>query len=74
MPIVTNTRDEEIKEHLRKDYVTALSLGYNVLGVFLQGSQNYHLDYAGSDIDTKAIIIPTLDDIVLNKQPVSTLT
>ncbi len=65
-------RRDEIFVHLAKDFETATKLGYTVLGVFLQGSQNYHLDYAGSDIDTKAIIIPTLEDIVLNRQPVST--
>lgn len=27
------------------------------VGLFLQGSQNYNLDYEGSDIDTKAIIM-----------------
>lgn len=53
------------------DYVT--SLGYNVLGVFLQGSQNYKLDYyPGSDIDTKAILVPSFEDFVLNRKPVST--
>lgn len=38
----------------------------------MQGSQNYHLDYENSDIDTKIIVLPTLEDIVLNKKPVST--
>jgi len=45
---------------------------YEVLGVFLQGSQNYRLHYENSDIDTKAIIIPTLEDIITNKKPIST--
>ena len=43
-----------------------------VVGVFLQGSQNYGLDYEGSDIDTKAIIIPSFSDIVFNRSPIST--
>ena len=42
----------------------------------LQGSQNYNLDiYTDeykSDVDTKAIVIPSLEDIVLNKKPLST--
>ena len=35
----------------------------NVLGVFLYGSQNYNLDTPDSDVDTKAIIIPTFHDL-----------
>ena len=64
----------EIKIHnrLKSDYDYIESLGYNVLGVFLQGSQNYNLAYDGSDIDTKAIIIPSFEDFVLNEKPIST--
>ena len=61
-----------IFERLESDFKYLQSLGYNVLGVFLQGSQNYGLSDKDSDIDTKAIIIPTLDEIVKNSQPVST--
>ena len=43
-----------------------------IVGIFLQGSQNYGLDYDGSDIDTKLIIVPSFEEIVLNKKPVST--
>ena len=43
-----------------------------IVGIFLQGSQNYGLDYEGSDIDTKLIITPTFEDIAFNKKPVST--
>jgi hypothetical protein len=43
-----------------------------IVGVFLQGSQNYELDYEGSDIDTKLIVVPSFRDICLNKKPVST--
>ena len=66
------TKDLKILERLKEDFDSVTSLGYNVLGVFLQGSQNYQLDYEGSDIDTKAIIIPSFEDFVLNKKPVST--
>ena len=65
-------RDRKIYDRLDSDYKYVESLGYNVLGVFLQGSQNYGLDYEGSDIDTKAIIIPSFEDFVLNRKPVST--
>ena len=44
--------------------------------ICLQGSQNYDLDIYSdeykSDIDTKAIIIPSLEDVVMNKKPIST--
>ena len=43
-----------------------------VIGVFCQGSQNYGLDYENSDVDTKAILLPSFKDIALNKKPVST--
>ena len=66
------TKDLKISERLRDDFDYVTSLGYKVLGIFLQGSQNYQLDYEGSDIDTKAIIIPSFEDFVLNKKPVST--
>lgn len=47
-----------------------------LFGLFIQGSQNYRLDiYTDeykSDIDTKAIVIPSLEDVVLNRKPIST--
>jgi hypothetical protein len=43
-----------------------------IVGVFLQGSQNYGLDVEGSDIDTKCILVPSFKDIALNRKPVST--
>ena len=61
-----------INERLKDDFDYVSSLGYNVLGIFLQGSQNYNLAYEGSDVDTKAILIPSFEDFVLNKKPVST--
>ena len=44
----------------------------NIVGIFLQGSQNYGLDTEGSDIDTELIVTPTFEDLALNKQPHST--
>lgn len=63
---------DKINARLKSDFDYVTSLGYNVLGIFLQGSQNYNLAYEGSDIDTKAIIIPSFEDFVLNRKPVST--
>lgn len=39
---------------------------YQVLGIFVYGSQNYSLATKDSDIDTKAIIIPTIENLALN--------
>lgn len=41
------------------------------VGIFLQGSQNYNLDYEGSDIDSKLIVLPSFEDFVLNRKPYS---
>ena len=38
----------------------------------LQGSQNYCLDDAESDVDTKTLVIPKVKDLILNKLRVST--
>ena len=58
-----------IKEHYKE------SIQYfpesQIVGIFYQGSANYGLDYEGSDVDTKLIIVPSFKDICLNKKPVS---
>ena len=41
--------------------------GYTILYIGLYGSQNYNLDDEQSDIDCKAIILPTLHDIIFRK-------
>lgn len=43
-----------------------------IVGIFLQGSQNYGLETPKSDVDTKLIVTPTFDEVVLNKKPIST--
>lgn len=43
----------------------------NIVGIFLQGSQNYGLETASSDVDTKLVVTPTFKQIAFNKQPVS---
>lgn len=68
-------RLEFINKRVLEHYNEACSLGYEVVGVFLQGSQNYGLDeYSDaymSDIDTKCIILPSLDDIIAGSSPLS---
>lgn len=46
--------------------------GYRVCYIALYGSQNYSLAYEKSDYDYKALVVPSLDDIIYNKKPVST--
>ena len=41
--------------------------GYKVIYIGLYGSQNYNVDDELSDIDCKAIILPTLHDIIFRK-------
>lgn len=69
-------RDLYIREKLYEHYQEALQQGYEIFGIFVQGSQNYGLDMYSedywSDIDTKCIVLPSLDDIILNKKPIST--
>ncbi|MBQ5473947.1 MAG: nucleotidyltransferase domain-containing protein, partial [Lachnospiraceae bacterium] len=43
----------------------------SIMGVFLYGSQNYNFDTPTSDIDAKAIYIPTYEEMVNLKEPVS---
>ena len=40
-----------------------------IIYIALQGSQNYKLDTEKSDIDTKAFVLTSFRDIVLNKKP-----
>lgn len=68
------TREEKIFERLYEhldesfDYFPA----DRIVGLFLQGSQNYGLDYEKSDIDSKLIVTPTFNDIAFNRSPIST--
>lgn len=57
-----------IKESLKKHYEAVLASGIrerNLLGVFLYGSQNYGTNTISSDVDTKAIIIPSFEELCL---------
>ena len=62
----------KIMNRLQENYETVINGGYELVGIFLQGSQNYELDYENSDIDCKAIILPKFNDFVLNSKMVST--
>lgn len=64
------TTQERVNEH----YWEALEYfpKSRVVGIFLQGSQNYGLEVEGSDVDTKLVVTPTFEEIVFNKKPHST--
>ena len=67
MPSYTDT---QIHEKLKEAY-DELSKEYNVFYIALYGSQNYNLQTENSDLDFKAIIIPTLEDLVNQNKPTS---
>lgn len=71
-----NERYEYIMNDLRNKAEIVKEKGYTLLALFLQGSQNYDLDVYDddykSDIDCKAIIIPSFQDIVYDRKPIST--
>lgn len=71
MNMMNNKRDFLI-EKCNDRYKFLKETGYNVLAVMLYGSQNYDLDTEDSDIDVKAILLPSLDDMIQNKSPIST--
>lgn len=66
--------DGLIMKRVRDHYDEALKYfkPEEIVGVFLQGSQNYGLDYEGSDVDTKLLVVPSFKDICLNAKPIST--
>lgn len=70
--MLSNSKDlkiiKRVEEHY--NYIAQLYPPKQILGVFLYGSQNYGTDTENSDVDTKAILVPTLEDLCLNK-PVS---
>lgn len=67
-------RDGIIFKGLDEHYKEALETfdRDRIVGLFLQGSQNYGLDLPTSDIDTKLIVVPSFRDIVLDVRPIST--
>lgn len=66
--------EKELEARVMEHYKEALKLypEDRILGIFLQGSQNYYLDDEESDVDTKLLLVPTLDEIVFSLKPVST--
>lgn len=69
-------REDFIMNNLVDHYNECCSLGYEVVGVFLQGSQNYGMDVMStkyqSDVDTKAIVLPKFNDFCKGNVRIST--
>lgn len=61
---------DRVTEHMEE--ARTIIPATHIVGIFLQGSQNYGLDYEGSDIYTKLITTPTFKDIALARKPLST--
>lgn len=60
-----------VEEHLQESFQF---LNKNqIVFIGLEGSQNYHLNTQKSDIDTKLILLPSLQDIIFNKPIISTI-
>lgn len=70
------SRKEKIMKRIKEHYDYLIDKGYEIVYLSLQGSQNYDLDIYTeeymSDIDTKAVILPSFEDFVYNKTPIST--
>lgn len=66
---------ENIMNRVRAHYNEVYDkYGNRTIGVFLIGSQNYELDIETSDVDTIAIIMPSISDITFLKSPTSITT
>lgn len=63
--------EEEVMNRVKEHYKILVECGYEIVFVAHQGSWNYGLGYEGSDVDTKAVVLPSFQDIVYNKEPLS---
>lgn len=76
LEIKNNTeRELYLKGCLQEHYEEARDLGHEVFAIVLQGSQNYGMDMYTeeycSDVDTKCIVLPTPEQLILGTKPVS---
>lgn len=54
--------NQALKEHY--DFIKEKIPEENIIGIFLYGSQNYGIETASSDVDSRVLYIPTLDEII----------
>lgn len=68
-------KDEKIMKRVQEHYDYLKQKGYEIVFLALQGSQNYELDVYDddymSDVDTKAVVLPSFEDFVYNRRPES---
>lgn len=64
---------KDVQKRVEEHYSIAEALGYDIIGVFLQGSFNYgeHMSDELSDVDTKCLVLPKFRDVCLGKKQVS---
>lgn len=66
-------RSNDIYDELHKYSKILDDNGYKVLYIGVYGSTNYNLNDDKSDLDVKAIVLPTLDDIIFRKSVSTTI-
>lgn len=60
---------QRVREHWHE--ATKLFPEPQMVGIFLQGAQNYGVDTPASDVDTRLLILPSVEDMIFAKQPKS---
>lgn len=65
------TFDENVFNQMMRHVKFAQSKGYDVIVASIYGSQNYALETEESDVDSYLITMPSLEDLALNRKPVS---
>lgn len=61
---------KRLQEHL-EETLSKLPQGQDWFVICLQGSQNYGIADEESDIDSKLLLVPSLQEVALNKKPAS---
>ena len=56
---------QALREHY--DFIKEKIPEENIIGIFLYGSQNYGIETASSDVDSRVLYVPTLDEIIHEK-------
>lgn len=64
-------RKEKVMKRLQEHYNYLADQGHEIIFLAHQGSYNYNLDYEKSDIDSKAVVLPSFEDFVHGKSPFS---
>jgi predicted nucleotidyltransferase len=71
---IKTEKDIAIRQRVEDHLIDAINNGmnlHNIVFIALEGSQNYGLDLPNSDVDTKLIVLPTLNDVIYGRRPIS---